>query len=83
MVVYKKAPDYPIVARQVGARGEVVLTATVGTDGRVKAVKVVKGHPLLVKAATDAVMQWIYRPTLLNGQPVQNDVRITLNFESQ
>ena len=83
MVVYKKAPDYPIVARQVGAKGEVVLTATVGTDGRVKSVKVVRGHPLLVKAAADAVMQWIYRPTLLNGQPVQNDVRITLNFEGQ
>jgi len=55
----------------------------VGTDGRVKSVKVVRGHPLLVKAAADAVMQWIYRPTLLNGQPVQNDVRITLNFEGQ
>jgi protein TonB len=82
-VVYKKAPAYPQMARQMGAKGEVILSATVGTDGRVKSVKVLKGHPLLVKAATDAVMQWIYRPTLLNGQPVQNDVRITLNFEGQ
>jgi len=71
------------MARQMGAKGEVVLSATVGTDGRVKSVKILKGHPLLVKAASDAVMQWIYRPTLLNGQPVQNDVRITLNFEGQ
>ncbi|MGP8247326.1 MAG: TonB family protein [Bryobacteraceae bacterium] len=82
-VIYKKTPEYPVMARQMGAKGEVVLSATVGTDGRVKSVKVIKGHPLLVKAATDAVMQWIYRPTLLNGQPVQNDVRITLNFEGQ
>jgi len=82
-VVYKKAPEYPMMARQMGAKGDVVLTATVGPDGKVKSVKVVKGHPLLVKAATDAVMQWIYRPTLLNGQPVQNEVRITLNFEGQ
>jgi len=83
MVVYKKAPEYPQIARQMGAKGEVVLTATVGIDGRVKSVKVVKGHPLLVKAATDAVMQWVYRPTLLNGQAVQNEVRITLNFEGR
>jgi protein TonB len=82
-VVYKKAPDYPTMARQMGAKGEVVLSATVGTDGRVKSVKVIKGHPLLVKAASEAVMQWIYRPTLLNGQPVQNDVRITLTFDGQ
>jgi protein TonB len=82
-LVYKKAPDYPVMARQMGAKGEVVLSATVGTDGRVKSVKIIKGHPLLSKAASDAVMQWIYRPTLLNGQPVQNDVRITLNFEGQ
>jgi protein TonB len=67
----------------MGAKGEVVLTATVGIDGRVKSVKVVKGHPLLVKAASDAVMQWVYRPTLLNGQAVQNEVRITLNFEGR
>ncbi|MGA2118364.1 MAG: TonB family protein, partial [Bryobacteraceae bacterium] len=83
MVVYKKAPEYPQIARQMGAKGEVVLTATVGIDGRVKSVKVVQGHPLLVQAATDAVMQWVYRPTLLNGQAVQNEVRITLNFEGR
>ena len=79
-LISRKEPEYPLLARQMGAKGTVELIATIGTDGTVKAVKVVKGHPLLVNAAKDAVMQWRYRPTLLNGQPVQNDTRITLNF---
>jgi len=82
-LILRKEPEYPLLARQMGAKGTVELIATIGTDGTVKAVKVVKGHPLLVKAAQDAVMQWRYRPTLLNGVPVQNDTRITLNFVAQ
>jgi TonB family protein len=82
-LISRKEPEYPLLARQMGAKGTVELIATIGTDGSVKAVKVVKGHPLLVKAAEDAVMQWKYRPTLLNGAPVQNDTRITLNFVAQ
>lgn len=80
VVIYSKQPEYPKLARQMGVKGSVEVLATIGADGRVKAVKVEKGHPLLVKAATDAVMQWIYKPTLLNGTPVQNDTHITLNF---
>ncbi|MDR3699517.1 MAG: TonB family protein [Candidatus Sulfopaludibacter sp.] len=79
-LIVRKEPEYPKLARQMGVKGVVELTATIGTDGKVKSVKVEKGHPLLTKAATDAVMQWVYRPTLLNGQPVQNDTKITLNF---
>jgi protein TonB len=82
-LIFRKEPDYPLLARQMGAKGTVELIATIGTDGTVKSVKVVKGHPLLAKAAQDAVMQWRYRPTLLNGQPVQNETRITLNFVAQ
>ena len=82
-LISRKEPEYPLLARQMGAKGTVELIATIGADGSVKAVKVVKGHPLLVKAAEDAVMQWRYRPTLLNGVPVQNDTRITLNFVAQ
>jgi protein TonB len=82
-LISRKEPEYPLLARQMGAKGSVELIATIGTDGTVKAVKVVKGHPLLVKAAQDAVMQWRYRPTLLNGVPVQNDTKITLNFVAQ
>jgi len=57
-----------------------VLEATIGTDGKVVAVKVISGHPLLVQAAKAAVMQWRYRPTLLDGQPVENTRQITLSF---
>lgn len=79
-MLVSKQPEYPKLARQMGVKGSVELVATIGADGHVKSVKVEKGHPLLVKAATDAVMQWVYKPTLLNGQPVQNDTHITLNF---
>lgn len=80
VLVSRKEPEYPKLARQMGVKGVVELTATIGIDGKVKGVKIEKGHPLLTKAATDAVMQWVYKPTLLNGQPVQNDTRISLNF---
>ena len=80
ILTYKKDPEYPKLARQTGARGIVKLTATVGKDGRVKTVKVVSGHPMLQAAAIDAVKQWIYKPTLLNGQAVETDTEIVLNF---
>jgi protein TonB len=51
-----------------------------GTDGRIHEVKVLSGHPFLVKAAVDAVMQWVYRPTILNGTPVEVQAPITVNF---
>ncbi len=76
----RKDPEYPRLAKEAGARGTVELIATVGADGKVKAVKVVKGHPLLQRAAIDAVMQWIYRPTILNGVPVETQTQIFLNF---
>lgn len=79
-LIYSKQPEYPKLARQMGVKGSVELVATIGTDGRVKKVTVEKGHPLLTKAASDAVMQWVYKPTLLNGTPVENDTHITLNF---
>jgi len=80
VLVFKKDPEYPKLARQTGARGEVKLTATVGRDGKVKSVRVISGHPMLQAAAKEAVMQWIYKPTLLNGQPVETDTEIRLNF---
>jgi protein TonB len=79
-LVYRKEAEYPTAARQLAAHGDVVLDATIGRDGRVVAVKVISGHPLLVQAAKTAVMQWRYRPTLLDGQPVENTDRITLKF---
>ncbi|HXA49362.1 MAG TPA: TonB family protein [Candidatus Acidoferrum sp.] len=80
VLIVKKDPEYPKLARQTGARGQVKLTATVGKDGHVKSVKVISGHPMLQAAAVEAVKQWIYKPTLLNGQAVETDTDIVLNF---
>jgi TonB family protein len=77
---YKKAPEYPKVARQIGASGVVEIEATVGVDGRLKNPKVLKGNQMLQKAAIDAVLQWKYKPALLNGKPVESPVQIKLNF---
>ena len=82
-LISRKEPDYPALARQTGVKGAVELDATVGTDGRVKSVRVVSGPPMLQKAATAAVMQWVYRPTMLNGKPVESQTRIVLNFVGQ
>jgi TonB family protein len=82
-LIYRKNPDYPALARSAGAKGTVELIATIGTNGRVKAVKITKGHPLLQKAAVDAVMQWQYRPTMLNGHPVETETTVTLNFVAE
>jgi protein TonB len=78
----RRDPEYPKLARESGASGVVELTVTVGTDGHVKGVKVVRGHPLLRQAAVDAVKQWIYRPTVLNGSPVEAQAQVMLNFKS-
>jgi periplasmic protein TonB len=80
VLIHKKDPDYPKIARDAGAKGTVSLVATIGVDGRVKQVTDVKGHPMLVKAASDAVMQWIYSPTLLNGTAVEGQVQVQVNF---
>jgi protein TonB len=81
-LLHRRDPEYPKLARESGASGIVELTATVGADGHVKAVKVVRGHPLLRQAAVDAVKQWIYRPTMLNGSPVETQTQVLLNFKS-
>lgn len=73
-------PVYPVLARQSGIQGVVVLHAIIDRGGRVSELRVISGHPLLVKAAIDAVNQWRYQPTLLNGQPVEVETTITVSF---
>jgi protein TonB len=80
VLIYRKDAEYPKIAKQTGAKGTVTLTATIGKDGNIKAVKVVSGHPMLVNAAAEAVKQWRYRPTLLNGQPVETETQVLVNF---
>ena len=73
-------PIYPPLAKQARISGVVELSAIIGKDGRVQDLKVIKGHPLLVQAALDAVKGWVYRPTLLNGEPVEVSTTIDVNF---
>jgi protein TonB len=73
-------PIYPALARQIGVRGAVILQAIIGKDGRIENLHAISGNPLLVKAALAAVEQWRYRPYLLNGEPVEVETQITINF---
>jgi protein TonB len=79
-VVAQPQPAYPALARQARIQGNVVLHAIIDKDGRVGQLEVVSGHPLLVQAALDAVKQWRYQPTQLNGDPVEVDTTITVTF---
>ena len=79
-LVRKILPAYPIVAKQLGIQGAVLLLATIGRDGRVEHVEAVKGPPLLVQPAMRAVQQWKYRPYLLNHEAVEVQTQITVNF---
>jgi protein TonB len=58
----------------------VKLHATLGKDGTVQNLTVISGHPLLVPAALDAVKQWVYEPTVLNGTPTDVETEIEVNF---
>jgi len=80
MLVSGPKPDYPEVARQARIQGTVELKAIIGKDGKVQDLKVMNGNPLLVNAALDAVHKWVYRPTLLNGVPVNVATEIDVTF---
>ena len=73
-------PVYPAIAQSARVAGAVTIEATIGEDGKVVDAKVVRSIPLLDQAALDAVRQWEYRPTLLNGVPVPVLINITVNF---
>jgi len=79
-VIHRVEPIYPALARQARISGTVELTGVIGTDGRIRELRLVKGHPLLGSAALDAVRQWVYEPTLLNGEPVEVIAPITVTF---
>jgi TonB family protein len=83
LVLKKISPVYPAMARQFHKEGAVQLLATIDKYGEVKKIHVLSGDGMLVKAATDAVEQWEYRPYLLNGQPVEIETQITVVFKAQ
>jgi len=80
-LVYRPKLEYPELARLTRTQGDVEFEAIIGKDGSIEQLKVVRGHPLLVKAAFDAVRQWRYQPTLLNGEPVEVLTDITVSFK--
>jgi protein TonB len=71
LIIHKVIPVYPPLARQARLSGTVRFTAIIARDGTIQNLTLVSGHPLFVPAATEAVRQWRYRPTLLNGDPVE------------
>jgi len=79
-IITQTKPVYPALARQARIQGNVVLHAIIDKDGKVAQLEVISGHPLLVQSALDAVKQWRYKPTLLNGDPVEVDTTITVTF---
>ncbi len=76
----KVAPAYPPLALSARVQGDVEFTAVIGPDGHVQSLTLVTGHPLLVNAAKDAVLQWAYEPTVLNGQPVSVATDVLVPF---
>ncbi len=76
-------PVYPPIAQSARVQGVVIIEATIGADGRVKDAKVLRSIPLLDQAALDAVKQWVFTPTLLNGVPVPVIMTVTVNFTLQ
>ena len=79
-LIHKVLPVYPVLAKSTRVQGTVEFTAIISKQGAIENLRLVHGHPLLVQAAREAVLQWKYRPTLLNGEPVEVVTDIIVNF---
>ena len=79
-IIRRVIPTYPDLAKRARVQGTVKLLGVISADGRIERLQVLSGHPLLIAAAVDAVKQWTYRPTLLNGQPVEVQAPIEVHF---
>jgi protein TonB len=80
MLVHQVKPQYPQLGVQARIQGTVVLQAVIGKDGTIRELRLISGHPMLAPAAIEAVKQWRYRPYLLNGEPVEVDTQVNVNF---
>jgi protein TonB len=83
MLIRRVEPAYPPLAKQTHREGRVELRAIIGTDGMVRSLEIVAGDPLLERSAVEAVQQWRYKPTILNGQAVEIDTYITVIYTMQ
>jgi periplasmic protein TonB len=79
-IVEQPRPVYPDVAKSARIQGVVKLHALITKEGTIDNLELISGHPLLVPAAIEAVKQWVYQPTLLNGEPVGVETEIDVNF---
>jgi protein TonB len=80
MLIRKVEPKYPQPAMQARIQGPVVLAAVISKAGTIDNLRLISGHPMLVPAALDAVSQWRYRPFILNGDVIEVETQITVNF---
>src|SRR5271169_4033558 len=80
LLVHKVTPQYPPLAKQARIQGVVVLQALIGKDGSIQNLHVVSGHPMLTGSALEAVKAWRYKPYYLNGEPVEVETTINVNF---
>jgi periplasmic protein TonB len=79
-ILRRVEPLYPPLARTARIQGPVVLHALISREGTIEQLQVLSGHPMLNQAALDAVKQWRFRPYILNGQPIEVETEITVNF---
>jgi TonB family protein len=80
LLLKKVAPIYPPIAFEARVEGTVILKGVIGKEGRILNLRAVGGPPMLQQAAIDAVQQWVYRPYMLNGLPVEVETTITIPF---
>ena len=80
LLVRKVNPNYPPLARQARIQGQVLLQAEISKDGSIQNLRLISGHPMLAPAAIEAVKQWKYKPYLLNGEPVEVETQVQVNF---
>ncbi len=83
LLIHRVEPIYPPLAKQTHREGRVELRAIIGTDGRIRSLQIVAGDPLFEQSAVEAVQQWRYKPTILNGQPVEIDTSIMVIYSMQ
>ena len=79
-LIRRVQPVYPPLARSARVQGPVVLFAVISKNGTIENLHAMSGHPLLIGAATEAVSQWRYRPYILNGEAIEVETQITVNF---
>jgi protein TonB len=83
LLVEKRVPAYPPIAKATGTEGTVELQATISRSGTIENLRVVSGPAMLQQAAMDAVKEWRYRPYLLNGEPVEVETTVNVVFKLQ